>query len=464
MQPLTPKNALISLLSKLLWEPDVCYSILFAKMLVPSLVFSSDPSDSFTHSLSSLYRKSKASGKSSTMKFGKTLVERTLKEWQFYAVEYKTLKKSIKDDSSAESSFFDLLETSESKLAKFYEDKENWALKYMDTLEDRVEKLRVSASEPGSPSSLSSSMSSLTQSSPTGIVDLKISLDKLSKRDSEGNYEWLKEEYRQMGKSRHFEDFIYAKKSLVTFHRELSLLIDFLGLNKVAFRKILKKFDKKTGSTSREERLGEIYERNEFLEGQRLKELKETVSGLIDEVNSLKPRLPEGWENRKVYTIGCFDLFHRGHQNVLISLREFGYYIVAGIHDDESYYKLKNKYTIDNLETRMNNVKPYVDQLFVIPSTDPLLYIKSMVSEQDIETGSCCYARGDDMLQFPGREWVESVMPVHFVPRTEACSSTLIRTIYHAEDKELRAKAAFAKTRYDGKPVDEEGNVLKLKA
>merc|ERR1712232_985150 len=190
--------------------------------------------------------------------------------------------------------------------------------------------------------------------------------------------------------------------------------------------------------------------------------IKERVEFLLDEVNTLKPALPDGWESRKVYTIGCFDLFHGGHQNVLISLREFGYYIVAGIHDDESYFKLKNKYTIDNLETRMNNVKPYVDQLFVIPSTDPLLYIKSMVSEQDIETGSYCYARGDDMLQFPGREWVESVMPVHFVPRTESCSSTLIRTIYHSENDELRKKAAFAKTRYDGKPVDENGNVLKL--
>ena len=67
------------------------------------------------------------------------------------------------------------------------------------------------------------------------------------------------------------------------------------------------------------------------------------------------------------------------------------------------------------------------------------------------------------MLQFPGREWVESVMPVHFVPRTENCSSTLLRTIYHAEDKELRKKAAFAKTRYDGKPIDDEGNVIQLK-
>ncbi len=167
-------------------------------------------------------------------------------------------------------------------------------------------------------------------------------------------------------------------------------------------------------------------------------------------------------ESRKVYTIGCFDLFHRGHQNVLKSLREFGYFIVAGIHDDESYFQLKNKYTIDNLETRMANVKPFVDQIYVIPSTNPELYLKCMVSEQDIEAGSCCYARGDDMLNFPGREWVEKVMPVHFVPRTESCSSTLIRTIYHADDPEIRKKAAFANTRYDGKPIDGEGNVLKL--
>lgn len=68
------------------------------------------------------------------------------------------------------------------------------------------------------------------------------------------------------------------------------------------------------------------------------------------------------------------------------------------------------------------------------------------------------------MEQFPARQWVESVMPVHFVPRTEACSSTLLRTIYHAPDKSLRRKAAFAKTRYDGKPIDENGNVLTLKA
>mmetsp|Transcript_20801 Transcript_20801/g.33512 ORF Transcript_20801/g.33512 Transcript_20801/m.33512 type:complete len:410 (+) Transcript_20801:1234-2463(+) len=409
------------------------------------------------------------------MKFGKTLAERTLKEWKFYYVDYKqlkqTLKKAAADDVSNEqlqASFDKILETSQDKLSKFYYDKENWAVNYFVTLQERVESLRASApAEPGSPSSLSSSSDAevVTTSSPTGIADdLQFRLEKLSKTDAAGEAAQLKEAYRQMGASKHFQDYIYAKKSLVTFKREVDLLLEFLEINTTAFSKILKKFDKQTGSSIREERLAQIMQNNPFLKREKLLEMKETVEDLIEEVNSYKPRLPPGWENRKVYTIGCFDLFHRGHQNVLVSLREFGAYIVAGIHDDESYYQLKKKYTIDNLETRMKNVKPYVDQIYVIPSTDPLLYIKSMVSDQDIANGSCCYARGDDMLNFPGREWVEAHMPVHFVPRTEGCSSTLIRTIYHADSAEIREKAAFAKTRYDGKPIDENGNVLKFQA
>lgn len=415
------------------------------------------------------------------MKFGKTLSEKTLKEWRFYAVDYKALKKTLKDDADNkpdDAEFFRLLEESERKLSKFYHDKEKWARGYMETLEERVASLREVS--PGESPTVSAAASESTDSiseddslsgdennekSENIIIapELEETFTKLSKRQSFGTKQsWLKDEYRKMGASKHFKAFIYAKKSLATFDRELSFLLEFLDLNKTAFSKILKKFDKRTGSSIREGKMAEIVKSHAFLDGEVLRDLKEHVGSLIDEVNALKPQLPEGWENRKVYTIGCFDLFHRGHQNVLLSLREFGYYIVAGIHDDESYFKLKNKYTIDNLETRMANVKPYVDQIYVIPSTDPLLYIKSMVSQQDIYTGACCYARGDDMLNFPGREWVESVMPVHFVPRTEACSSTLIRTIYHADDEETRKKAAFAKTRYDGKPIDEDGNVLKF--
>jgi cytidyltransferase-like protein len=410
------------------------------------------------------------------MKFGKNLREKTLKEWRFYSVDYKGLKKTLKlqDDSTKPDTddFFRVLEESESKLSKFYSDREKWALGYLKTLEERVQALRgvmVSPSESPTEAESSSSDSSLSEdgqdeASTASSEELEMvgSFVKLTnKAQSFGTKQaWLKEEYRRMGSSKEFNAFIYAKKSLATFDRELALLLEFLDLNKTAFSKILKKFDKRTGSSIRKEKLAEILKSHSFLEGETLSELKETVGTMIDEVNCLKPQLPEGWEDRKVYTIGCFDLFHRGHQNVLLSLRSFGYYIVAGIHDDASYFKLKNKNTIDNLEVRIENIKPFVDQIFVIPSTDPLLYIKAMVSEQDIATGSCCYARGDDMLEFPSREWVETVMPVHFVPRTEACSSTLLRTIYHTDDEEMRNKAAFAETRYDGKPIDENGNLL----
>jgi len=415
------------------------------------------------------------------MKFGQTLRQQIIKEWAFYAVDYKAMKKTLNAqgiiDGKVDHAEFDrLFELSQKKLRKFYEDKESWAKDYIHVLEERVEALREShtasmteafpensspENETDSENEESSTHSPTSTGSPTCPKELEIQVTR-GPRPEKRTSSSRKEAYRRMGRSAHFQNFIYAKKSLATFDRELSLILEFLNLNKTAFSKILKKSDKLCGTANRARRMEETQNLLPFLKGTSITSMKEQVEDMIAEVNEIKPKLPDGWGGRKVYTIGCFDLFHRGHQNVLLSLREFGHYIVAGIHDDQSYYKLKKKYPIDNLETRMRNVKPLVDQLYVIPSTDPLLYIQSVVSTQDIEAGSCCYARGDDMLQFPGREWVESVMPVHFVPRTESCSSTLLRTIYHADDEELRIKAAFAKTRYDGKPVDEDGNVLKL--
>ena len=312
------------------------------------------------------------------MKFGKQLREKSQKEWVFYSVDYKDLKRCLNraendsDDtaSAAAEAFFRLLDESERKLTKFYADKETWAKGYVHTLEERVAELRQVASSArttptASPSgslstssvsscedddgenlepSLSASARSsddsnnssnaLPESPTTAIVDVDMTaFSSLTKRQSFGTKQaWLKEEYRRMGSSKEFKAFIYAKKSLATFSRELALLLDFLELNKTAFGKILKKFDKRTGCSLREAKLAEIYARLPFLDGVELKVMKEHVDDLIDEVNALKPQLPEGWENRKVYTIGCFDLFHRGHQNVLLSLREFGYYVSPGLH------------------------------------------------------------------------------------------------------------------------------------
>jgi SPX domain len=254
------------------------------------------------------------------MKFGRTLREKTLKEWRFYSVDYKAMKKALKanDGNGDEGEFFRLYDNSQMKISKFYHDKKNWAMEYMHTLEKRVEDLRESATSPPSPSGYSSLSSSsslgdmevgkidmdlVSTKSPTSAIEftLQQGLEGLEKHESGcGADEWLKNEYRRMGKSKHFQAFIYAKKSLTTFERELELLLEYLDLNLTAFSKILKKFDKRTGSTIRELKLAELMESHAFLKGKVLLELKETVTGLIDEVSSLKPRLPEGWENRKV--------------------------------------------------------------------------------------------------------------------------------------------------------------------
>lgn len=145
------------------------------------------------------------------MKFGKNLRDKTLKEWRFYAVDYKDLKKTLKDDGEAkpdEKAFFECLEESERKLSKFYHDKEKWAISYMSTLEERVASLRevspgesatVSASE--SVSSMSSNEETRDNTSEVDVSseDTKITIapeleeafKKLTKRQSFGTEQSL---------------------------------------------------------------------------------------------------------------------------------------------------------------------------------------------------------------------------------------------------------------------------------
>lgn len=156
-------------------------------------------------------------------------------------------------------------------------------------------------------------------------------------------------------------------------------------------------------------------------------------------------------ENRKVYTVGCFDLFHRGHVILLKTLREFGSVLIVGIHDDESYFQLKNKHAIENIQTRIENVKRYADKVFVIPSTDPTPSLKAMVSEEDCHQGAC-YVRGDDMQNFPGRLFIENIMPIYFLPRSLGVSSSLIRSLHHSDSK-IAKRAQFATLDAADKPI-----------
>lgn len=131
---------------------------------------------------------------------------------------------------------------------------------------------------------------------------------------------------------------------------------------------------------------------------------------------------------RKIYTVGCFDHQHWGHEILFNRMREHGDKIIVGIHDDASIEALKGLKPDEhqNIETRMANVKKYVDSIFVIPNKDPTFYLQCMVQTEDNHQ-NCCYIRADDMPNFPGRDFVESKMSIKFLPYTQGVSSTQIR-------------------------------------
>ena len=127
----------------------------------------------------------------------------------------------------------------------------------------------------------------------------------------------------------------------------------------------------------------------------------------------------------KVYTIGCFDLFHHGHVQLINRMRELGKKVIVGVHDSRSIYKLKKRVPVDSTEKRMMNVKTVADEVFCIAGCDPSNFMTCIVNLGKNETA--LYVRGDDMPDFPSREVVESLMPIKFLPYTEGVSTTKLR-------------------------------------
>ncbi|XP_052818302.1 uncharacterized protein LOC128244327 [Mya arenaria] len=152
---------------------------------------------------------------------------------------------------------------------------------------------------------------------------------------------------------------------------------------------------------------------------------------LLTRTHSVPTWRPDGRKMDKVYTVGCFDLFHDGHRILLERLQSLGKQVIVGIHDSRSIFKLKKKVPIDSTTKRMANVKKYASMVFCIHGTDPTPYLRCIYDEE--ESSDSMYVRGDDMPNFPSRKFIESVMPIHFLPYSEFISSTKIRKeVYNA--------------------------------
>ena len=190
-----------------------------------------------------------------------------------------------------------------------------------------------------------------------------------------------------------------------------------------------------------------------------------------------------------IFTIGCFDKFHKGHITLLESMQKEGKKIIIGLHDNNSIKQLKNITDIDTYDNRKRNLEKYAYDIFTIDDADPTKSIKEYISKNfnediiPINIGSSssnnkviknnysgelffihdykdrfkynfkddnikitridnkngwgqkligykknwCFIRADDNREFPSINYVKSIMPIKFLPYSKDISATKIR-------------------------------------
>lgn len=121
----------------------------------------------------------------------------------------------------------------------------------------------------------------------------------------------------------------------------------------------------------------------------------------------------------RVYTSGVFDLFHVGHLSVLKKAKEFGDYLIVGVHSDEDVESYKRSPIIP-CEQRceiIRNIK-CVDEVIIAPLTpnnDESFY---EINKIDI------HVAGDNMEHMYKLPHKMGIM--RYVPRSSLTDSTSI--------------------------------------
>ena len=145
-------------------------------------------------------------------------------------------------------------------------------------------------------------------------------------------------------------------------------------------------------------------------------------------------------------TVGCFDMFHRGHAKLLKRLTSECDKLIVGVHDDESIWLNKGVRVSDTVTKRFATVQLALrpqDEAFIIRAQDPTPYwvggtdsrgrpVEGMLEKARAEGWSRFeYKRGDDMLNFPGRQALQREgVTVKFLPYTQGVSASKMRRMW----------------------------------
>ncbi len=128
---------------------------------------------------------------------------------------------------------------------------------------------------------------------------------------------------------------------------------------------------------------------------------------------------------RRMYTSGCFDIFHFGHLNILKKAKELCDYLIVGVSTDELIEKEKGRLPVIPFHERINVVKSirYVDE--VIPQVDKN---KQKIVDQYLIDAICV---GDDWRgKFP-----ETSCPIEYFEYTPNVSSSILKDTLKIENQ-----------------------------
>ena len=77
---------------------------------------------------------------------------------------------------------------------------------------------------------------------------------------------------------------------------------------------------------------------------------------------------------KRGFTAGCFDVFHKGHLNLIKNAKEYCDYLIVGVNSDELVQSYKNKTPIQSLNDRLELVASirFVDEPVRIDTLDKI--------------------------------------------------------------------------------------------
>lgn len=138
-------------------------------------------------------------------------------------------------------------------------------------------------------------------------------------------------------------------------------------------------------------------------------------------------RLCNQWKmlsKKVVFTNGCFDIIHRGHNTYLLQAAEFGNRLIVGVNSDHSVRRLKGSTRpIVDEQSRAFNLAchTYIDAVVLFDEDTPLNLIHSLKPDVLVKGGDYTFdtiVGAQDVIAYGGK--------VEIIPFLEGYSTTSI--------------------------------------